>query len=111
MSAGITISWVEADRPWATWIAFQVRELGYSVHLEYRAGSNRVHEFDRMLEEGYRVFAVVSDASLADEVTRSEWLRAVHRDPTGERGLVAPLLVRPGDAGPLSPLTPVRLYD
>ncbi|MCS7481835.1 TIR domain-containing protein [Umezawaea endophytica] len=111
MSAGIAISWVEADRSWAEWIAYQVDDLGFPVHLDYRAGSNRVHEFDRMLEEGYRVFAVVSDASLADEVTRSEWLRAVHRDPTGKRGLVAPLLVRPGDAGPLSPLIPVPLYD
>ncbi|MFB9905637.1 TIR domain-containing protein [Allokutzneria oryzae] len=110
VAAGIVISWVEADRTWAAWIAYQLGERGFPVHWEYAPGSNRAYEYGRMLREGYRVIAVVSPHSLADEVAQGDWVSALHHDPTGAARRVVPVLVEPCDPGVLAPLVPLRLY-
>jgi hypothetical protein len=111
VSGGFVISWVEADRRWAEWIAYHVNELGLPVHIEYPAGSNRTVEYQRMLESGYRVIAVVSPESIGDPVTTGEWASALTLDPSSAGRRVIPMLVKPCDAGLLRPLVPLRLYE
>ncbi|HEU0076488.1 MAG TPA: FxSxx-COOH system tetratricopeptide repeat protein [Longimicrobiaceae bacterium] len=94
------ISYNQADRSWAEWIAWVLEEAGYSVGIQawdIRPGSNFVEEMDRGLKQAERVVAVLSPEYVDARFTRPEWGVAFAQDPTGEARKLIPVRVREVD--------------
>ncbi|MGC8775628.1 MAG: FxSxx-COOH system tetratricopeptide repeat protein, partial [Chlorobaculum sp.] len=90
------ISYTGADRQWAEWIAWQLREAGYSVVLQawdFHAGGNFVFEMHRAAKETTRTIAVLSPKYLDALFTHPEWAAAFVNDPTGTERLLIPVRI------------------
>lgn len=91
------ISYTQADRAWAEWIAWQIEDAGRAVVIQawdFRPGANFVLEMQRAAAEAERTIAVLSPDYLAARFTQPEWAAAFAQDPLGERGLLLPVRVR-----------------
>jgi hypothetical protein len=94
------ISYNQADKAWAEWIAWELEATGYSTVLQawdFRPGRNFVLEMDRAAKVASRTIAVLSPDYLSALFTQPEWAAAFAQDPSGEKGLLLPVLVRPCD--------------
>ncbi len=90
------ISYTGADRQWAEWIAWQLREAGYSVVVQawdFHAGGNFVFEMHRAARETTRTVAVLSPNYLDALFTHPEWIAAFAHDPTGTERLLIPIRI------------------
>ncbi len=91
------ISYNQADKTWAEWIAWHLEEAGHTTVLQawdFRPGSSFVHDMQKAASEAERTIAVFSPDYLTSKFTQSEWEQAFARDPTGEKGLLLPVRVR-----------------
>ena len=91
------ISYNQADRSWAEWIAWQLEEAGYSTinqFWDFRPGSNFVEKMQRATVEAERTIAIVSPDYLSSEFARSEWDTAFANDPLGIEGKLVPVKVK-----------------
>lgn len=61
------ISYVSIDRAWAFWIARELREWGYTVHLNETSfcAATRLSRIKRRVQAGHSVLIVLSKAYLA----------------------------------------------
>src|SRR3954451_20927691 len=95
------VSFNQADRDWATWIAWVLEENGYSVVFQdwdFR-GSFVEHMHQASLRADH-VLAVLSDNYLRSEFARSEAWAALARDPVGCQDRVVTVKIGPtGDLG------------
>ncbi|CAI7973395.1 TIR domain-containing protein [Frankia sp. Hr75.2] len=86
------VSYAEADRAWAEWVAWQLEEAGHPVVLQswdFRPGSHFVHEMHQAAMNATRTLAVLSEAYLTSAYREAEWQAAWARDPSGaDRGLL-----------------------
>jgi tetratricopeptide (TPR) repeat protein len=94
----VFVSYVGADRAWAEWVAWHLREAGHRVELDvwdWRTGDNFVERMDQALERATAVVALFSN-SYFDPArwTREEWTSAVAR-----RRRLVPLTVEPLHGG------------
>lgn len=92
------ISYNNADRRWAVWIAWVLESAGYSVVIQdwdFLPGENFVNRMNVAAREAERTIAVLSDDYLKAEYTQPEWMSAFRRDPTGEKRTLIPVRVRP----------------
>ena len=92
------ISYTQTDRQAAEWIAWQLEAAGYSVVLQawdFQQGQNFVLAMDRASQEAGRTLVVLSPDFLASRFTAPEWAAAFAKDPTGQRGLLLPVRVKP----------------
>jgi len=98
------ISYNQADRTWAEWIAWHLEETGhYTVVIQawdFGPGSNFVLEMDRGIRECERVIAVLSPEYLTSHYTQPEWAAYFAQDATGEKRLLVPVRVRDCQAPP-----------
>jgi hypothetical protein len=104
------ISYHNADRAWAEWIAWQLEEAGYNTLIQawdFRPGDNFVLLMQRTTAEADRTITVLSPDYLATRLTQPEWAAAFIQDPTGVKGLLIPIRVRQCD---LSSLLPQIVY-
>jgi len=100
------VSYNQADRSWAEWIAWHLEDAGYSVVIQawdFRPGANFVLEMQRAATEATRTIAVLSPDYLAALFTQPEWAAAFAQDPTGEKGTLLPVRVRECDLAGLLP--------
>jgi nucleoside phosphorylase len=91
------ISYNEADRLWAEWIAWQLEESGYTTIIQvwdFLPGSNFVIDMQRAAVQAERTIAVLSSNYLDADYTQPEWSAAFKQDPTGEKGILVPVRVR-----------------
>ena len=82
------ISYNQADRRWAEWIAWQLEAAGYTTRIQawdFRPGSNFVAEMDDALRTTRRTIAVLSPDYLVSAFAEAEWTATVARDPRGAR--------------------------
>jgi tetratricopeptide (TPR) repeat protein len=84
------VSYTQADRPWAEWIAWQLEEdeEGYRVLLQawdMVPGTDWTHFMDEGVQRASRTIAVLSSAYLASPFTAAEWRAAWRVDPRGEQ--------------------------
>src|SRR5437773_1701159 len=89
------ISYNQADRTWAEWIAWRLEEAGYSTVIQawdFKSGANFLLDMHRAVSQADRTIAVLSPDYLGALYTQPEWAAAMAADPTGEKGLL--LLVR-----------------
>jgi tetratricopeptide (TPR) repeat protein len=90
------ISYTGADRQWAEWIAFQLKEAGYTLIIQawdFHAGGNFVFEMHRAARETTRTVAVLSPNYLDALFTHPEWIAAFAHDPTGTERLLIPVRI------------------
>jgi len=91
------ISYNQADRQWAEWIAWQLEGEGYTTILQawdFLPGTNFVEQMDRAVQSAERTIAVLSPNYLNALYTHSEWQAAFKQDPTGEKGILIPVRVQ-----------------
>ena len=91
------ISYNNADRIWAEWIAWQLEEAGYTTLIQawdFIAGKNFVLEMQKAAVNANRTIAVLSPDYLTSRFPQSEWAVAFADDPTGEKGILLPVRVR-----------------
>lgn len=97
------VSYTQADRAWAEWIAWQLEEAGYRVLVQawdFVPGSNWVVSMQDGVRDSERTIAVLSKAYLGSVYGGAEWQAAWAADPAGRDRKLLPVRVedcsRPG---------------
>jgi hypothetical protein len=105
------ISFNQADRAWATWIAWVLEEAGYTVFFQdWDFKGNFVLEMDRAHTQSRRTIAVLSPDYLTSRFTAPEWAARFAQDATSEHDRLIPVRTRPCDlAGLLAQVVYVDL--
>jgi TIR domain len=91
------ISYNNADKTWAEWIAWQLEEAGFLTLLQawdFRPGTNFVMKMQEASEKAKRTIAVLSPNYLKADFTPPEWAAAFRRDPRGNNSILVPIMVR-----------------
>lgn len=92
------ISYNEADRDWAEWIAWLLEEAGYSVVIQvwdFRPGGNFVLEMQKAIIETSKTIIVLSENYLNSSYTQPEWAAAFSADPKSQFQKLIPIRVEP----------------
>ncbi len=103
------ISYTQADRAWAEWIAWQLEAERYTTVLQawdFRPGENFVVRMRNALQQADRTIAVLSQAYLASRYGTDEWTGAFLRDNSDQDRLL-PVRV---EACELPRLLATRIY-
>jgi len=82
------VSYTQADRAWAVWIAWELEEAGYRVLVQawdVVPGSNWIDSMQGGVQEAARTVAVLSDAYLGSVYGKAEWQAAWAADPDGRQ--------------------------
>lgn len=90
------VSYTQADRAWAEWIAWVLEEDGYKVLVQawdFPPGSNWIQRMQDGVAESDRTIAVLSDAYLKSVYGGAEWRAAWAADPDGTAGKLLPVRV------------------
>lgn len=106
------ISYTNADRQWAEWIAWTMESAGYRVLIQawdMVPGTNWVFAVDQGVRRAQRTIAVTSRAYLESEWGQLESLGALRRDPLGRQRRV--LVVRVEECHPESILGMIGRID
>ncbi|WP_239374507.1 toll/interleukin-1 receptor domain-containing protein [Frankia sp. Cj5] len=97
------VSYTQADRGWAEWIAWVLEEDGFRVLVQawdFGTGSNWVRGMDDGVSRSRRTVAVLSRAYAQSRYCRAEWQAAWEKDPDGTDRKLVPFRVedcpRPG---------------
>ena len=80
------ISYTQADRAWAEWIAWVLEEDGHEVLVQawdFVPGSNWIQGMQAGVARAARTIAVLSPAYLESEYGTAEWQAAWASDPAG----------------------------
>ena len=102
------ISYNQADRQWAEWIAWVLEEEGYSTVLQawdFRPGCNFPLEMDKAIKDTERTILVLSQKFLDSDFTAPEWAAAFVQDSKGDKCKLLPIKV--GDCIPKGLLAPI----
>jgi uncharacterized protein YjbI with pentapeptide repeats len=94
---GFFISYNQADKSWAEWIAWQLEEKGYTTVLQawdFRPGCNFALAMNEAAKDSERTIILLSPEYLVSLFTQSEWTAAFVKDPKGEEGKLLPIRVR-----------------
>jgi hypothetical protein len=90
------VSFNQADRAWASWIAWALEEAGYSVWFQdWDFRGNFVLEMDRAHQQSRRTIAVLSPDYLTSRFAAPEWAARFAQDATSGHDLLIPVRVRP----------------
>jgi hypothetical protein len=90
------VSFNQADRSWATWIAWGLEEAGYTVFFQdWDFKGNFVLEMDKAHQQSRRTIAVLSPDYLASRFTAPEWAARFAQDAMSQHDLLIPVRVRP----------------
>ena len=107
------VSYAQADRAWAEWIAWTLEEDGHRVLIQawdFVPGSNWVQKMQDGVREAHRTVAVLSAEYLQSVYGGAEWQAAWVRDPAGADRRLLPVRVSPCDwAGLLAGVTGIDL--
>jgi hypothetical protein len=97
------VSYTQADRAWAEWIAWELEEAGYRVLVQawdFVPGSNWVVSMQDGARDAARTIAVLSEAYLSSVYGGAEWQAAWTADPAGRGRKLLPVRIedcdRPG---------------
>ena len=91
------VSYTQADRAWAEWIAWLLEEDGHSVLIQawdFVAGDNWVQRMRDGVAGSERTIAVLSPDYLESEYGTAEWEAAWAADPLGARRKLLTVMVR-----------------
>ncbi|MFC1456970.1 tetratricopeptide repeat protein [Microvirga arabica] len=107
------VSFNQADRSWATWIAWVLEEAGYSVWFQdWDFRGNFIEHMQRAHQTAERTLMVLSDHYLGSDFTTSEWSARFAEDPAAHDDRLVPIKVGPvADRGILRPLVYADLIN
>ncbi|MBI4798484.1 MAG: toll/interleukin-1 receptor domain-containing protein [Desulfarculus sp.] len=91
------VSYNKADRAWAEWIAWQLKEQGKQVVIQawhFGPGCNFPLEMHKAIKECEKILPVLSPDFLTSEFTSPEWAAYFAQDPTGALRKIMPVRVR-----------------
>jgi len=80
------VSYTQADRRWAEWIAWALEEAGWRVLVQawdFTPGSNWIRGMDNGVSHATRTVVVLSDAYARSVYGAAEWRAAWAADPDG----------------------------
>jgi hypothetical protein len=106
------ISYTNADKAWAEWIAWTLEEAGFSVIIQawdFRPGGNFVLDMQRAASGAEKTIVVLSQTYLQSEYTQPEWATAFAQDPQGTARKLIP--VRIAECKPTGMLAPIIYVD
>ena len=90
------VSFNQADRTWATWIAWVLEEAGYSVWFQdWDFRGNFVEHMNRAHARARRTLAVLSDNYFGSDFTLAEWSARFAQDPAAREDRLVPVKVGP----------------
>jgi tetratricopeptide (TPR) repeat protein len=95
-SLKIFVSYTSADKDWAHWIAWTLKEAGYTpfVHeWEVPAGGNIPDWMERRVKQADHLIGVFSDRYIDPVYSKSERTAAFWKDPIGKEGFLIPVEV------------------
>jgi hypothetical protein len=90
------VSYTQADRAWAEWLAWELEAAGYTTVLQawdMPAGTAFVHAMDQAVLTARHTLLVLSPAYLRSEMTEAEWRPAFKADPSGTARRLLPVRV------------------
>lgn len=90
------ISYVESDRPWAEWIAWNLENNGYPVLLEawdLGPGDRRIDRMNDGILRSRHIVAVLSPDYLRSTDVTAQWQTAFYGDPDGTKKKLVPVRV------------------
>jgi hypothetical protein len=90
------ISYNQADRAWAEWIAWELESAGHTTLIQawdFAPGSNFVHEMHEAIRRAKQVIAVMSPAYFSSRFGEAEWEAAFVDDPVGTGRRLVPVRV------------------
>jgi hypothetical protein len=90
------VSYTQADRAWAEWLAWELEAIGYTTVLQawdMPAGTAFVHAMDQAVQTTRHVVLVLSPAYLRSELAEAEWRPGFTADPSGEARRLLPVRV------------------
>lgn len=93
----IFISHTRSDKDWAEWIAWTLKEAGYSVEIQSwssPAGTDWVDWMNRAVPESDTLIAVLSDEYMDSPYAMVELYMAFTDDPTAQKRKIIPVRVR-----------------
>jgi hypothetical protein len=109
------ISYTQADREWAEWIAWQLDDAGFKVIVQswhMVPGRNFVVAMEEASGRSKRTIAVLSPDYLKSVYGKTEWQAAFNRDPSGFERRLVPIRVRECDRpGVLGSIVSFDIFD
>ncbi len=98
------VSFNQADRTWATWIAWVLEEAGYSVFFQdWDFRGSFIEQMHQASLRSARTLVVLSDNYLRSEYARSEAWAALAGDAVGRKDRIVTIKVGPtGELGQLA---------
>jgi tetratricopeptide (TPR) repeat protein len=90
------ISYTQADRGWAEWLAWELEAAGYTTLLQawdMPAGTAFVHAMDQALQRTRHSLLVLSPAYLRSAMAEAEWRPGFVADPSGSKRRLLPVRV------------------
>jgi hypothetical protein len=90
------VSYTQADRAWAEWLAWELEAAGYTTLLQawdMPAGSAFVHAMDQAARNARHTLLVLSPAYLRSRMAEAEWRPGFVADPTGADRRLLPVRV------------------
>jgi hypothetical protein len=88
------VSFNEADRAWATWVAWVLEEAGYSVFFQdWDFRGNFVEHINRSHARASRTVAVISDHYFGSNFALAEWSARFTQDPGAHEDRLVPIKV------------------
>jgi TIR domain len=90
------VSFNQADRLWATWIAWVLEEAGYSVFFQdWDFRGNFIEHMNRAHSHAHRTLAVLSDRYFGSDFALAEWSARFAQDPASREDRLVPVKVGP----------------
>ena len=90
------ISYTGKDEAWAEWIAWHLKQQGYTLRFQkwhFHAGNSWVVEMQKALQQCRRMIAVLSPDYLKSEHGQAEWNVFYTKDPDGTKSLLIPVRI------------------
>jgi tetratricopeptide (TPR) repeat protein len=106
------ISYNKADEQWAEWVAYMLKQNGYSCYIQawdFHPGGNFVLDMHNALIKSERFIVVLSKNYLDSMYCQAEWTAAFTKDPNGEKLSFIP--VRVSDIEPEGLLASIIYID
>lgn len=108
------ISYTKNDEQWATWIADQLENKGFTVIVQvwdFKPGTNFVNNMHNALINSERFIAVISPDYFESLYCQAEWTAAFTKDPSSEKALFIPARVKEcKPKGLFAPIIYIDLY-
>jgi tetratricopeptide (TPR) repeat protein len=90
------VSYTQADRAWAEWLAWELEAAGYTTLLQawdMPAGTAFVHAMDQAVQNTRHTVLVLSPAYLRSAMAEAEWRPGFKADPGGQARRLLPVRV------------------